>query len=123
MNVERQVTIGELVKWIIENRTNTVFIGYKEEDIYNEVMLSLKHNALVYSLSSNGQIEGVTCGRVDDRCKTYFAINTIAKTTKALTDMIKWLIVTYPKYMLEARRTKKQKFMSYNPTILLRRLQ
>lgn len=117
----RDITLGELIEWILKNRTSKVFVNYTKEAILREIIHSINHNTLTYVTDASDLI-GVTTGVVDKSSKVCHVTNCIAKTTKALKDMLAWFQNNYPNYTLQAERNNGRKFMKYNPTILQRRL-
>jgi len=120
--MNRQVSVGELVDWIWDNRRCIVWKEYTKIKIFEEVNWCITYGSLCYSTDSKGALDGVTCGRLDHDKKVFYVINILCLKTEALKNMLNWLITLYPNYTLEgfARGTRKRYFN--DPHKLLRRL-
>ena len=59
--------VGDLVKYVLENRKGYAFKGYSEVTIAHGIVLALISNTLLYAINDKGKICGVAVGRIVNR--------------------------------------------------------
>ena len=58
------LTAGDLIKYVLNNRKGNAFRGYSEETIAHGIILALISNTLLYAINDKGEICGVAVGRI-----------------------------------------------------------
>lgn len=76
-------TIGDLMKFILANRADKVFIGCSEADILQEIWWCLEHNSLYYN-TVDGSITGVILAEPREDTKTLFVTRNLAMSLEVL---------------------------------------
>jgi len=116
----RDVTLKELVDWILANRSKAAFRDYSPNKIANLLIHSMQQGVFCFSFDKEEKINGVVCG---ERTPYNVMIHDILTTSPGvIKKFMKHYMTLYPYHTILAER--KGKLVTYtNPSKLERRLQ
>lgn len=115
-----QVTLGEMVKFVLDNRKGNAFVDYSEELIANAINEAAKNNTMLYCLTEDGKICGLILARADDENKIMHVDDCLTKEKWCLKSFVNEFRKRWPNYKLTAARRKK--FIEYNTTKLCNKI-
>jgi len=99
-----QHTISDLVDFIMLNRRDKVLKLWTPIQIADLLVTAVEDRVLVYSVGSDGKIDGVIAGVKFEGCRT-LSIEVVLTTCKGVFNrMIDVLYQWYPEYAVEAKR-------------------
>ncbi len=114
-------TVGDLVKYILENRRGKVFQGYNEETVHWCVSNGITNKTLVYS-SDGPTITGVLYATLRPVRKSLFVWHILTTKPKVMNQLILQLATLWPNHTAEAER--HDRLVQYtNTTKLISKLQ
>lgn len=100
--MNRQVSINEIVDWIIINRFGNCCKDFTKEMITKQVIQSCHNNAISCYIDEKGMIGGVAYGYTYDNI--FYVQQGLIKHPNALKNIVEKLFSIYPDYIILARR-------------------
>lgn len=114
----RRYTLNELVEYAFLQRRGKAFYGWSREDITNAFIEGLENGTLLYSIDSNGAINGVVHAHRFDN--TLFICNILTTGKGVLAMFVRRFKMMFPGYSLEAERRHRR--VQYNTPRLVQLL-
>lgn len=105
----RQVTFGELYKWVLANKGIKTFMGYSNERIWWMLKEGIDEGTLLYNLNVNGSISGMILATKDVEKKILFVTENLAMSISTLRQFAKIAKERLPDYTLRAIRHCKER--------------
>ena len=106
----RNITIQELVQWIIDHRSNSdAFKDYSHNKIVSEIQKSIKHNVFRLETNTKEEIIGVVCGEKFYEAKCILIHDILTTHPNALKAFWSRYLTTYPDWTLVAGHKGKMK--------------
>lgn len=105
----RNITIYEVVDWIIYNRSGDAFKDYPINKIVNEINQAIKQNVFRIEVNHKEEIIGVVCGEVFEKAKCILIHDVLTTQPEALKKLWQRYLKTFPDYTLVAGRKGKMK--------------
>jgi hypothetical protein len=106
----RQISVDELIDFILTNRGEKVFKGKTRQQILIMIIDAIKESAMSYSCDDEGKLNGVAIGRLDKKNKVFFVQEVLASEGAKKGVLGALLIKFYeifPDYKLHAMRRGK----------------
>lgn len=94
-------TFKDLVDFVLQNKTDKVFVGCSEERIIDELQQGLKDNTLAYAADYDGKLIGMILAERDDRHKRLFVTRNLAMSISTLRLFASKARELYPNYELK----------------------
>ena len=113
------VTVGQLVDWIIEHRRGKAFLNYDKELIQREICDAIKNGVFAYK-EIHGEIYGVVCGVKDVNSRMVHIYDILCVKAGVLNNFMDLFISKYPGWILTGMR--RDKFMIYDTNKLSKKL-
>ena len=114
------VTLGQLVKFVLDNRRGNAFKGYSEEVIASGIKRAADDGTLRYCCDEDGSIVGVVTGYVDPEKRIYHVHDIVTNKDWALPALVKAFCDGWPGFEMTACR--KGKLVYYNTKKLCTKL-
>ena len=102
--MNKQLTIGDLVDFILLNRGTTTFMNMDEPRIASMIKEALTDGMLFYSTDNSGQLTGMILAIRDERQKIIFVSENLAMNLSNLRAYARRAKEQWPDYKLEAIR-------------------
>jgi len=101
-------TIGNLIDFVMLNRTNKCFIGYSKEQVAGMILQGLTDNLLYYATTSSGAISGMILAKKEDN-ETLWIEENLAMTLSNLKAFAVKAKKEFPNYSFEGFKCRKSR--------------
>ena len=118
----RNVTIYELVDWVVKHRTGKAFYDYPYNKIASCIVHAINHDVFVYTTDTNEQITGIVCGEKNYKTKTVMIHDILCIKHGAVKKMMQFYLSKYPDWRIVGECRNRVRIFN-NPQKLERRLQ
>ena len=105
--MNKMVTLGELVKFVLENRKGNAFRDYAELAIASGIKDASEQGTLLYALDKSDQLCGIIVCTEDRKNQLMHVNNFLATQSWVLYSFIKNFIQNWPDFTLTAKRKNK----------------
>jgi len=103
----RTATLGELVKWVMDNRKGNAFKDYEERVIASGIKLASDLGTLLYMCRDDGSLCGIIVCREDQKNRLMYVVDLLTTERWVLPMFVKYFVTNYPEYTLTALRDSK----------------
>lgn len=115
------ITAGDLLDFILANRSDKTFKGMSKEQIAGAVLKGLEDSLILYSIKPDGQeIAGMILAEKDEANRVIFVTENMAMSIGLLKRFAQWCRHNYPGWHIEAMRHGKHR--KFNTEKLYRKL-
>ena len=122
-SVTGQVTLGELVKFVLENRRGKAFLGYPEIDIACNIKWSAEEGTMLYATDDQQKLCGIVVASKIDGSNVLFIRDILTTQKWVFKVFVKQLKEMFPGYTLRAQRylgeDEKPKIVNYKTDRLI----
>lgn len=101
-----QVTVGQIVQFILSNRKDKIMKNFSEEDVTFQVVYAISENKLFYNLDREYNVNGVAILGDIDRSKV-FVYALLCTSKEALNNFVRKFKELFPEHTIHARRKRK----------------
>lgn len=105
------ITVGQLIDFILENRTDKVFKGYTKEEVAGAVEKGLQDGTLFYDTDGH-KVTGMVLAEKIPNKKVMFVIENLAMSIDRLRKFAQKSQQMYPGWKLEAMRHNKHRIFN-----------
>lgn len=98
------VTLQQLVDFVLKNRRGKAFLNYSELNIASSILTASLENTLLYSVDSDGNIDGIVVATKSPEIKVMFINNILTTRHSVLQLFVRTFRKLYPQYSLRAER-------------------
>lgn len=116
----RTVTLGELVKYVLENRKDNAFKDYEEHVIASGIKVASDLGTLLYACRDDGSVCGIIVCREDKENKKMYVTDVLTTERWVLPKFVQYFLAKYAGYTLTAKRNGE--YVEYNTPRLCRSL-
>ena len=105
----RQCTFKDLLDFILKNKNDKVFLGFSDAQIAYAIKEGIDNGTLLYSVSSNGNLDGMILAKENKVDKILFITENLAVSMSNLKQFAKIAMERWPGYKLEFLKHNKHK--------------
>ena len=113
------ITAGQLLDFVLENRTDKVFKGFSKEEVAAAINEGIEDGTLFYATDGE-KITGMILGEKIETPKVIFVTENLAMSLKTLMIFARMANERFPGYRLEAMRHDRHR--KFNTEQLYRKL-
>lgn len=113
------MTIADIVKFVMKNRTNKVCKDWSSYQLVYSIDAALTNKTLSYTLDNYGNLDGVVWGTPNWEKKQLYIDCILTTTEKGLKDLMKHFLNVYEGWTLVAHR--RNRYVTYNTNQLRRK--
>lgn len=104
------ITAGDLLDFILINKSDKTFKGMSKEEIAGAIIKGLDDSLILYSLEPTGnKIAGMILAEKDEDNKVIFVTENMAMSIALLRKFAQWCKQNYPGWNIEAMRHGKHR--------------
>ena len=115
-----KVTLGQMVRFVLDNRKGNAFRDYPEEVIASSISRAADDQTLLYACNQNGEIVGVVTAFCDEKNKKMHVHDILTKERWVLKAFVAEFKARWPEYTLTANRCGR--FVTYQTEKLCSKL-
>ena len=100
-------TLGDLVKFILNNRIGNAFKGCSEYEIATAITFGILDNTMLYSVDNEDNLNGVIICKEEPESKVMFVVDILTTNTGVIKSFVRIFKQRYPEHKLSAMRKGK----------------
>jgi len=97
----KQLTFGDLIEFILKNKSDKTFIGQSLQNIIDNVGTALDNETLFYAVDESGNITGMILAEIREEAGVLFVTENLAMSINTLKGVAKKARIMFPQYKLE----------------------
>ncbi len=101
------VTLGQLVKFVLDNRRGKAFKSYDEQTIANAILQCSQDGTMIYSVNNNNKIKGIVIATKDGN-GTMYVHDILTIEPKVFATFVHEFQKRWPSFNLAGRRKDKE---------------
>lgn len=116
----KEVTLGELVRYVLENRRGNAFRGYSELEIASGIKLASDNGTLLYAVDKDGTLCGVITAEDKTNENEMFIQDFLATESWVFPQFLIQFKEQWPNHTLAAKRYGR--IITYNTDKLMNKI-